>query len=281
VQDRRPAEADRLRLSQNRIRSNVQLRLRADEVCGPWEEFVATVVYAALFYAATIALVGGLGLRVWQYAGAPAPLRIPTTPAPTTRGGVALRMAREVVLFQSLFKSNKWIWLFGWVFHVALAAVLLRHLRYFLQPVPLIVALVQPFGAYFGMAMVAALAALFARRIVVDRVRYISGPSDYLMLGLILAIGLSGLTLNLAARTDIVETKAFFLGLMLFDWKPLPADPALLVHLALVAALMIVFPFSKLLHAPGVFFSPSRNQADNTREKRHALPVRLAAARRA
>ncbi len=243
---------------------------------------MATVGYAALFYAATIILIGGLGLRVWQYASTPTPLRIPTTPAPVTRRGAALRVAGEVVLFQSLFKSNKWIWLFGWVFHVALAVVLLRHLRYFLQPVPTVVALVQPFGVLFGLAMVAALAALFARRIVVDRVRYISGPSDYLMLALILAIGFSGLTLNLVARTDIVETKAFFLGLMVFDWKPLPADPALLVHLALVAALMIVFPFSKLLHAPGVFFSPSRNQADNTREKRHAPPARLeAAARRA
>ena len=239
---------------------------------------MATVVYAALFYAATIVLVGGLGLRVWQYAMTPTPLRIPTTPAPVTRGGAALRVAREVVLFQSLFKSNKWIWLFGWVFHVTLAAALLRHLRYFLQPVPMVVALVQPFGALLGMAMVAALAALFARRILVERVRYISGLSGYLMLALILAIGLSGLTLNLVARTDIVETKAFFLGLMLFDWKPLPADPALLVHLALVAALMLVFPFSKLLHAPGVFFSPSRNQADNAREKRHAPSARLEAA---
>ncbi len=239
---------------------------------------MATLIYALLFYTATLALVGGLGLRVWQYAGTPAPLRIPTTPAPITRGGAALRVGREVVLFQSLFKSNKWIWLFGWVFHVTLAAVLLRHLRYFLHPVPMIVALVQPFGPLLGMAMVAALTALFARRILVDRVRYISGPSDYLMLALILAIGLSGLTLNYVARTDIVETKAFFLGLMLFDWRPLPTDPALLVHLALVAALMIVFPFSKLLHAPGVFFSPSRYQADNTRERRHAPPARLEAA---
>ncbi len=243
---------------------------------------MATVVYAALFYAATIVLVGGLGLRVWQYAGAPTPLRIPTTPAPTSRGGAALRVAREVVLFQSLFKSNKWIWLFGWAFHLTLAAVLFRHLRYFLEPVPLIVALVQPFGALLGMVMVAALSALLVRRILVDRVRYISSPSDYLMLALILAIGVSGLTLNLVARTDIVETKAFFLGLMRFDWRPLPTDPALLVHLALVAALMIVFPFSKLLHAPGVFFSPSRNQADNARERRHAPAARLeAAARRA
>jgi hypothetical protein len=33
---------------------------------------------------------------------------------------------------------------------------------------------------------------------------------------------------------------------------------------------MIVFPVSKLLHAPGVFFSPSLNQVDDARERRHA-----------
>ena len=40
---------------------------------------------------------------------------------------------------------------------------------------------------------------------------------------------------------------------------------------------MIIFPFSKLLHAPGVFFSPTRNQVDNPREQRH-LPTRPASA---
>ena len=37
----------------------------------------------------------------------------------------------------------------------------------------------------------------------------------------------------------------------------------------LVAALMLIFPISKLLHAPGLFFSPTRNQTDNPRDKRH------------
>jgi hypothetical protein len=35
---------------------------------------------------------------------------------------------------------------------------------------------------------------------------------------------------------------------------------------------MLVFPFSKLLHAPGVFFSPTRNQTDNPRSVRHVAP---------
>lgn len=229
-----------------------------------------TVLYALLFYLATAALVGGVAYKCLIYARTPQPLKIPIPPAPATRRGVALRMLVEVTLFRSLFRSNKWIWLFGWVFHVALAAVLARHLRYFTEPVWGWVALIQPFGVYAGFAMLAGLAGLWARRFLVDRVRYISGPSDHLMLALIVAIAASGLAMKYLAHTDIVALKAFFLGLMVFDWQELPADPVLLVHLALVAALMMVFPVSKLLHAPGVFFSPSLNQVDNAREQRHA-----------
>jgi nitrate reductase gamma subunit len=90
------------------------------------------------------------------------------------------------------------------------------------------------------------------------------------MLALLVAIAASGLAMKYVARTDIVALKAFFLGLMAFDWQALPPDPVLLVHLALVAILMLVFPLSKLLHAPGVFFSPTLNQVDDARERRHA-----------
>jgi nitrate reductase gamma subunit len=227
------------------------------------------IAYAVLFYAATAILVVGLAVKIAGYARTPAPLKIPTTPAPTTRGGVVLRMAREVLFFESLFKSNKWTWGLGLMFHGALALVLMRHLRYFQEPVWTPVTWVQFAGTYAGFAMVAGLAGLWARRFLVDRVRYISTPSDHLHLALLLAIGLSGLGMRFVAHTDIVAVKAYMLGLMRFSIQPLPADPALLVHLTLVALLMIVFPISKLLHAPGVFFSPTRNQVDDPREARH------------
>jgi nitrate reductase gamma subunit len=228
------------------------------------------MAYAVLFYAATVLLVGGLIYKIRVYARTPAPLKIPTTPAPITRSGVALRMLREVTVFESLFKSNKWIWLFGWLFHFSLLLVLLRHLRYFTEPVWTWVALIQPFGIYAGFGMLAGLGGLFLRRIVVDRVRYISAPSDYLMLLLLMGIAGSGLLMKYVAHTDIIGLKAFILGLMYFDIQPVPADPVLLAHLGMVALLMIIFPVSKLLHAPGVFFSPTRNQVDNPREQRHA-----------
>ncbi len=228
-----------------------------------------TIVYALLFYFATAVLLVGLVLRIKKYAQTPAPLKIPTTPAPTTQTGVVLRMFREVVFFESLFKGTKWTWVFSWVFHFALLLVLLRHGRYFFDPVPWPIELVQPFGMYAGFAMVAGLGGLWARRFLVDRVRYITGPSDHLMLALLVMIGISGLGMKFVAHTDIVGVKAFFQGLITFSWQPLPSDFLLLVHLALVALLMIIFPYSKLLHAPGIFFSPTRNQVDNPREKRH------------
>jgi nitrate reductase gamma subunit len=230
---------------------------------------VVTIAYAALFYVATAVLVVGLALKIRSYLRTPAPLKIPTTPAPTTTSGVALRLTREVVFFESLFKASKWTWLFGWLFHAALLLVLLRHVRYFQEPVWTPIVFVQFFGTYAGFAMVAGLAGLWARRFLVDRVRYISTPSDHLHLALLLAIGLTGLGMRFVAHTDIVAVKAFMLGLMRLDLQPLPADPVLLLHLALVALLMLVFPISKLLHAPGLFFSPTRNQADTSREARH------------
>lgn len=230
-------------------------------------------VFAVLYYAAGLILLGGLVARLVGWGRTPVPLPVPTTPAPTTRPGVVLRMAREVALFESLWRSQKALWLFAMLFHVGLLLVTLRHLRYLLPegalgPLWELVVFVQPFGVYGGMAMAAGLVGLLGRRLMLPRLKAISRGSDLLMLALLIAIGASGLAMKFAVPTDIVAVKAFFLGLATFDWQPLPADPLLLGHLLLVALLMAVFPFSKLLHAPGVFFSPGRNQAD-----RRAFPA--------
>lgn len=228
-----------------------------------------STLFAILFYLATLAFVVGLLSRINTYARTPAPLKIPTTPAPTTKGGVVLRMTREVVFFESLFKANLWTWSMGWLFHASLALVLLRHLRYFTEPVWGWVAFIQPFGVYAGITMLLGLCGLWARRLFVERIRYISTPSDHLMLLLLIAIAATGLLMKFAAHTDVIAVKNFFLGLMHFDIAALPADFVLYLHLLSVASLLVIFPISKLMHAPGVFFSPSRNQTDNPREKRH------------
>jgi nitrate reductase gamma subunit len=238
------------------------------------------VLYAILFYAATLILIAGLFVKIKQYAQTPAPLKIPTTPAPVTQTGVIWRMVTEIVFFNSLWKSSKWTWIFGWIFHLSLLLAFFRHLRYILTPDswlgfmwPVINNwLVQFAGQYGGFGMLIGLLGLFGRRIFVDRVRYISSPSDYAILLLLLAIAGSGMTMSFVSHTDIMQLKDFVLGLAYLQWQHLPSDGLLLTHLSLVILLMIIFPVSKLLHAPGIFFSPTRNQVDNPREKRHLAP---------
>ena len=224
---------------------------------------------AALFYIAFFIFTYGLVCKILQYAKTPAPLKIPTMPAPTTQAGVVFRMSREVILFESLFKSSKATWLFGWLFHFGLFLDMLRHLRYFIDPIWFWVVIIQPFGKYGSILMFVGLVGLLVRRIVVDRVRYISSPSDHLMLVLILCITSTGIAMSFYLGADVISVKSFFTGLITFDIHNIPADPVLISHLVMVALLMIIFPYSKLLHAPGLFFSPSRYQVDNSRDKRH------------
>lgn len=228
-----------------------------------------SALFAILFYLATLVFVVGLIHRIRTYASTPAPLKIPTTPAPTTQAGVVLRMTREVLFFESLFKANLWTWGAGWLFHASLALVTMRHLRYFTDPVWGWVALIQPFGKYAGITMLLGVLGLWARRVFVERIRYISTPSDHLMLLLFVAIAGSGLLMTFVSHTDVIAVKGFFQGWLHFSVQPLPADAILFLHLSAVALLLLIFPISKLLHAPGIFFSPSRNQTDNPREKRH------------
>ena len=199
---------------------------------------LVTIIYGSLFYFATLILFIGLAYRVYEYASIPAPLKIPTPPAPKTKKGVAVRLFREVVLFESLFHSAKWTWLFGWLFHFALLLAFFRHLRYVTDPVWFWVSweIVQAAGHYAAYMMLIGLFGLFARRVFVDRVRHISAPSDYLILVLIIGIALSGLLMKWFP-TDIFALKQFFLGLIYFNWSELPSDFMLLIHLGLVLLL--------------------------------------------
>ncbi len=231
-----------------------------------------SALYALLFTVAFLVLVIGLTKKIIQYSRVPAPLKIPVTPAPLTKGGVAVRLAKEAILFAALFRSNKWTWLFGWMFHMSLFLVLTIHLRYFIEDVPEWLVLLQPIGKYAAFTMFIGLAGLLVRRIFVARVKYISSPSDYLWLLMLMLIALTGMAMRFVTHTDIIAVKQFALGLVVFNWQDLPADFPLMVHLFLVAILMILLPFSKLLHIPGLFFAPTRNQVDNPREVRHIAP---------
>ena len=229
-----------------------------------------SIIFTLFCYLSLLIFIIWLSYKIIQYWQTPVPLKIPIAPAPLKVSGVFVRMIREVLLFESLFKSSKWTWFFGWIFHFALVLLFLRHLVYFWPgEIPVILIKTEPFK-YAAFPLIIGLLGLLGRRLFVDRVRYISAPSDYLMLVLLIVIGGSGMLMTFAhINPNLLLVKNFAVGLITQNSTELPSDLIFLAHIFLVFILVAIFPISKLLHAPGVFFSPTLNQVDNARKRRH------------
>jgi nitrate reductase gamma subunit len=273
-------------------------------------------------YLAALIFVEGLIYRVIHWARSPVPFRIPTTAAqnrslpwikknlgekldnPETTAHVVGRMALEVLAFRSLFRnlrtelrqdpdnpegarlihwSYKWLWLGAIAFHYAFLVVILRHLRFFTEPVPPAIKLLDNVDGFFqffvpsvylsGIVLVVAATYLIGRRITNPTLRYISLAADYFPLLLVMGIGLTGILMRYVLKVDIIKVKQLVIGLAtLHPVVPAGIGALFYVHLFLVSVLFAYFPFSKLLHAPGVFLSPTRNLANNSRWVRHVNP---------
>lgn len=269
-------------------------------------------LWVAVPYAGLAIFLFGFCYRVALWAWSPVPFRIPTTcgqqnslpwikPArienPGTAMGTILRMALEILLFRSLFRNSraslhsgnftygesKALWLGALAFHWSLLVIVLRHLRIMVQPVPTFVTALADCDSFFQIGSPAlylsdifvtcALLYLLVRRFRDPLVRYLSQFADYFALFLLLGIASTGMLLRYISRIDLVNVKRFALSLATFH--PILPDGLsviFLIHLMLVCTLAIYFPFGKLMHMGGVFLSPTRNLANNNRNKRHINP---------
>ena len=234
---------------------------------------LAGMLTAWWLWTAAVLAVAGLAWKKVVWLRTPVAASMPLPSAPATWGGAGLHMLREGLLFATLFRANRWTWLFGWVFHAALLLVILRHLWLFLDPVPAWMGGLLAAGGWLSGLLVASLAGLLARRLFVERVRYVSGPSDYLMLLLLLGIAGSGAWLGHVAPGSIGPGREFALGLVRFEARPLPIDLVLWLHLAGAGLLIALLPFSKLLHAPGVFLTPTRRRIRPSRRRTSGSPA--------
>jgi nitrate reductase gamma subunit len=263
-------------------------------------------------YLALAVFLGGLAYRVLSWAKVPVPFRIPTTCGqqkslpwikrakldnPSGLPGVLARMALEVLGFRSLLRNTKLelrgkrvtyatslgLWAGAMALHWSMLVILIRHLRLALDPVPALVTFVEDLDGFLDVGVpvffvttalfLAALVYLLVRRLLDPQVRYISLFDDYFALVLLLGIGLSGFWLRHIAKTDVVGIKEMVVGLARFQpVLPHTINPLFFGHLFLVSVLLAYFPFSKLVHMPGVFLSPTRNLANNNRMVRHVNP---------
>ncbi len=218
---------------------------------------------------------------------------------PSGTFGVIGRLFLEVLFFRSLFRNTrvelltdkekvnyigtKYLWAAAMAFHWSMLIVVFRHFRFFVEPVPRCVEAVQYVDGFFqvgvpviyatSVLLIVSLGYLLLRRLADPKVKYISLPTDYFALYLLLAIAISGVWMRHLEKVDIVNVKAAIAGWASFQLVvPEGVGALYFIHVFLVSVLLVYFPFSKLLHAPGVFFSPTRNLANNNRAKRHINP---------
>ena len=273
-------------------------------------------------YLALLTFLVGFTRKIMGWASSPVPFRIPTTCGqekslpwikanridnPDTLPGVIARVFLEVVCFRSLFRNTKnelhggkklihsweiWLWVFALAFHYSFLVVILRHLRFFIEPVPFFVKALEFFdgflkieyvdnilqiglpGVYLsGLVLLGALIFLLLRRMLIPQVRYISLAADFFPLFLIIAIACTGIYMRYFSKVDIVGIKELAMGLITFHPViPEGMGTPFFIHFFLVSVLLAYIPFSKLMHIGGVFLSPTRNLVNNSRIKRHINP---------
>lgn len=228
---------------------------------------ILSLFFIGLAYFSAITFVVGMVWKLIGYLRTPMPYPHTLTPGPKTEGGSVLRVLGDVTIFPNLFKADKWLWAGAWIFHAALAAILFRHLRYFTYPVPGLVLFMETVALFFGCLFGAAALFLFWRRLGLPRTLYISNIPDYFALVLLGLIAGTGLAVSYWLHVNIVDVKSFIMGLMTLRPVEIPRHPLFILHLFFVLILMLYFPFSKLLHAGGIFFSPSRHQPFSVQER--------------
>jgi nitrate reductase gamma subunit len=88
-----------------------------------------------------------------------------------------------------------------------------------------------------------------------------------------MAVALSGILTRYFYKVDLLGVKELSLGWIRFH-PSVPGGVGLsfYVHIFLVSVLLAYFPMSKLMHMGGVFLSPTRNLANNSRRRRHINP---------
>ena len=264
-------------------------------------------------YLAVALFLGGLAYRVIGWASSPVPFRIPTTCGqqkslpwikrqkienPHSTLEVIGRMALEILFFRSLLRNTKVemvdgkrlvyatdlsLWIGAMAMHWSFLIILIRHLRFFTNPVPFFATFAEKLDGFMEIGLpvffvttvvfVIAVAYLLYRRLAISQVRYISLLGDYFPLFLLLGIGVSGFFLRHLTKTDVAAVKELALSWTRFaPVVPETISPLFFGHLFLVSVLLAYFPFSKLAHMAGVFLSPTRNLANTNREIRHINP---------
>jgi nitrate reductase gamma subunit len=163
---------------------------------------------------------------------------------------------RDVVLFWRLLKVNPTLWFGEYMFHATFLLVTLRHLRYFMEPVPPWVWNLQLPGLIAGYVLPFSLVYILIVRSCSEREKY-SSPANMLLLALLLAISGMGVLMHALFKPDLIGVKLFSLGILSFTPEPLPGGALFPLHVALVLIVVALLP-THIVTAPLVMLEARR-----------------------
>lgn len=220
-------------------------------------------------YIAAVVFISGVTWRIWRWMIPRIVHRITLTPAPGSWSKVIVWILWQFATFWNLLKFDRPLWLGAWFMHIALFLMLGGHVAAFytvglqfhvvapgIITAEMSLAMSDWIGTILGLIFLAALLYLLGRRLVNEQVRAISSSSDYLHLFLLIGIASVGNIMRLFPEYHLgyAPVREYLAGLFLFKPVPLPDHTLFLIKYTLVMTLMIVFPFSKLMHSFGFFW---------------------------
>ena len=219
-------------------------------------------VGGVLPYVTILVFLIGMAYRFRSWFTTPQPGKMTLFPAPKSMGSSVIA---ETFFFPSLFRGDKVLWAFAWIFHATLALVFLGHVRVFtgladrmlmslgMSP-DAINTMSSSVGGAAGIVLLATGVLLLLRRMTIKRVREISGVPDFFALLLLIAIIGTGDLMRFGTHFDLAQTHEWTWSLLTFSPK-VPQNGMFLVHALLAMLLIIYIPFSKVLHFGGIFFT--------------------------
>ncbi len=212
---------------------------------------IATYTVYAAFWIRFIAHFLIWWKAVRKLAGPP-----PAVPASGIKA--CARTVGDVFLFGRLLLVNPGLWFGEWVFHVSFLLVLMRHLRYFLEPVPGWVWCVQTPGIIAGYILPLSLVYILAVRLLTRREKY-SSPANVFLLSLVLAISSLGVLMHALYKPNLVDVKYFAEGLVSLRPAAFPESVLFLAHFSLVLVLVPFLP-THIFTAPLVMMEARKRE---------------------
>lgn len=149
--------------------------------------------------------------------------------------------ALDAAFLGRMLVVNPVLWLGEWMFHASFLLVLLRHLRYVLNPVPAWVWSMQTPGLIAGYTMPFSLLYILVIRLLTRHEKY-AAPANVFLLGLVLSISSIGVLMHAWLKPNLVDVKLFMAGIMSFAPAPAPDSILFTIHFVLALVLVLLLP---------------------------------------